>query len=150
MCFGFFSKTTLLSHVTFWDTKRHSTAVFMQARPHLLQHDLSSKDLKTKKLLIVNGYAVWIYTNQDKPSKGYTKYRTFKPCFVWIVLFEHKLHFYFLMQRMNKLSTCFKDRSRHSVWKRIIICLFYSTCFPVKWQRCEGRIYTTDAEGEGG
>lgn len=69
---------------------------------------------------------VWIYINQDKPLKGYTKYRTFKPCFVWVVLFEHKLHFYFLMQRMNKLNTCFEDRSRHSVWHHVIICLFYN------------------------
>lgn len=49
-----------------------------------------------------------------------------KPCFVWIVLFEHKPHFYFLMQRMNKLNTRFEDRSRRSVWHHIIICLLYS------------------------
>lgn len=30
------------------------------------------------------------------------------------------------MQRMNKLNTCFKDRSRHSVWNHVIIYLFYS------------------------
>lgn len=30
------------------------------------------------------------------------------------------------MQRMNKLNTCFKDRSRRSVWNHVIIYLFYS------------------------
>lgn len=30
------------------------------------------------------------------------------------------------MQRMNKLNTCFEDRSRHSVWHHVIICLFYN------------------------
>lgn len=30
------------------------------------------------------------------------------------------------MQRINKLNTCFKDRSRHSVWNHVIICFFYS------------------------
>lgn len=33
--------------------------------------------------------------------------------------------FIFLMQRMKKFSTCFKDRSRHSVWNHVIICFFF-------------------------
>lgn len=43
------------------------------------------------------------------------------------------------MQRMNKLNTCFKDRSKHSVWNHVIICLFYSIHgFPmISWQRWE-------------
>lgn len=57
----------------------------MQAREPLLQHDLSPKDLKTNKKKVT--YSQWlsrvrIYTYQDKPSAGYAKSGTFKPCFV--------------------------------------------------------------------
>lgn len=103
----------------------------MQARAHLLQHDLSSKDLKTKQNKKKVTYSQWIsrvriYTNQDRPSRGPDKSGTFKPCFVWIVLSEHKLHFYFLIPRVNTVNPCLEGRSRHSVWHHVIICLFYS------------------------
>lgn len=51
----------------------------------------------------------------------------------------------------DKLSSCFKDRSGHSFWNHVIICLFYSIHVSLRnHDRCEGRIYTADAEGEGG
>lgn len=129
----------------------------MQARAHLLQHDLSSKDLKTNKQTKVT-YSLWIsrvriHTNQDKPSRGHVKSGTFKPCFVWIVLSEHKLHFYFLIPRVNKVNTCFEGRSRRSVWHHVIICLFYSIHVSLRTHGrdvSEGRMYKTHAEEEEG
>lgn len=66
--------------------------------------------------------------NLIKTNRGKVAPRTelFSLALYELYFFEHKLHFYFLMQRMNKLNTCFEDRSRHSVWHHVIICLFYS------------------------
>lgn len=106
-------------------------------------------------------YSQWInrvriYTNQDKPSRGPDKSGTSKPCFVWIVLSEHKLHFYFLIPRVNKVNTCFEGRGRRSVWHHVIICFFFFFFYSIHvfpenpWQRCEGRMYKTHAEEEEG
>lgn len=106
----------------------------MQARAHLLQHDLSSKDFKTKQNKKKVTYSQWIsrvriYTNQDRPSRGH-KSGTFKPCFVWIVLSEHKLHFYFLILRVNTVNPCLEGRSRHSVWHTLLSAYFPVYTFP--------------------
>lgn len=127
----------------------------MQARAHLLQHDLSSKDLKTKQNKKKVTYSQWIsrvriYTNQDRPSRGPDKSGTFKPCFVWIVLSEHKLHFYFLIPRVNTVNPCLEGRSRHSVWHHVIICLFYSIHISLRTHGRDVRAECIETQAEEG
>lgn len=108
---------------------------------------------KTNKLLSQWVSRVRIYTNQDRPSRGPDKSGTFKPCFVRIVLSEHKLHFSFLIPRANTVNTCLEGRSRHSVWHHVIICLFYSIHISLRTHGRDVRaecIETHAEEGEGG